>query len=129
PLEVVRELLGHRRLVAAAHLGEPGETRSHRQALPVRGQLVRELLEEDGADRTRPDEAHVAAQDVHELWDLVELRRLQPAADRRELVLRPAHELLAEVGAETALGVLPQRPELEHREDAPAAADAVAAIE
>src|SRR3954468_20070564 len=100
PLEVVGELLRHRRLVAAPHLREARQPRAHGQALPVRGQLVRELVEEDRADRARADEAHVAAQDVEELRDLVELRRLQPLADRRELVLRSADELLAEVRPE-----------------------------
>ena len=38
-------------------------------------------------------------------------------------------ELLAEMRAEPPLGAAPQRPELEHREDAPSAADALAAVE
>src|SRR5581483_11663018 len=69
------------------------------------------------------------AQDVDELRDLVELRRLQPLADCRELRLRPLHELLAEIGPEPRLGVGPQGPELQHREDAPAAPDALAPVE
>ena len=80
PLEVVRELLRHRRLVAAAHLREAGQAGPDDEPLPVRRQLVRKLLEEDGPDRTRPDETHVAAEDVEELRDLVELRRLEPTA-------------------------------------------------
>ena len=129
PLEVVRELLRHRRLVAAPHLREAGEAGADDEPLPVRGQLVRELLEEDGADGSRADEAHVAAQDVPELRDLVQLRRLQPLAERRELLLGAPHELLAEVRAEARLGVGLQRPELQHEEDAPAAPDALAAVE
>ena len=125
----MRELLRHRRLVAAAHLREAGQAGADDEPLPVRRQLVRELLEEDGPNRTRPDETHVAAEDVEELRYLVELRRLEPAPDRRELRFRALHELLAELRADPAFGPAPQRPELEHREDAPAAADALAAVE
>ena len=58
---------------------------------------MRELREEARPDRPRPDERHVAAQDVPELRDLVELRGLQPAADPRQLGVGAADELLAEV--------------------------------
>src|SRR5439155_527400 len=47
----------------------------------------------------------------------------------RGLGARPRHELLAEVRAEALLRVRPERPELQHREHAPAAPDAFAAIE
>src|SRR5690349_21625605 len=67
PLEVVRELLGHRGLIAVADLGEAGEAGADDEALPVGRQLAGELLEEARPDRARPDEAHVAAQDVPEL--------------------------------------------------------------
>ena len=105
PLEVVRELLGHRGLVAAPHLREAGQPGPHHEPLPVGGQLVRELGEEPRPDRPRPDERHLAAQHVPELRDLVELRRLQPAPDPRVLELGPADELLAEVGPEPRLGI------------------------
>ncbi len=36
PLEVMGELLGHRRLVAVAHLGESGQAGAHDEPLPVR---------------------------------------------------------------------------------------------
>jgi hypothetical protein len=90
---------------------------------------VRELLEEHRPDRARADEAHVAAQHVDELRNLVKLRGLEPLADRRELGLGPADELLAEVRAEPAFGVAAQRPELQHREDASTAPDSLAAVE
>ena len=63
PLEIVRELLRHRRLVAAPHLCEPGEPGPDDQPLPVRRQLARELLEEDRADRAaaRPGSCRRAA--------------------------------------------------------------------
>src|SRR5919108_3522366 len=88
-----------------------------------------QLLEEARPDRPRPDEAHVAAQDVPELRDLVELGRAEPAADRRHFAPRPADELGAEMGPQALLGVAPQRAELDHVEDAPGAADALPAVE
>src|SRR5690242_5190786 len=129
PLEVVRQLFGHRRLVAAAHLREAGEAGPNDEALPVRGQLVRQLGEEPRTDRPRADEGHVAAEHVPELRNLVELRRLQPPAERRVLRLGPADELGAEVGAEPGLGVRPERPELDDREEVPVPTDTLAAIE
>src|SRR5262245_775705 len=51
PLEVVGELLRHRGLVAAADLREAREARADDEALPVRRQLLRELLVEPRADR------------------------------------------------------------------------------
>jgi hypothetical protein len=127
PFEVVRQLLGHRRFVAAAHLREAGQARTDDEPLPVRRQLEGELLEEPRANRPWPDERHVAVQDVPELRQLVELRRLQPASHARVLLLRQAHELLAEVRAEPLLGVALEGSELVDREDAPAAADPLAA--
>src|SRR5437764_947204 len=85
PFEIVRELLGHRRLVAPSHLREARQARRHDEPLPVRRKIVCELGEEARPDRARPDERHVAAQDVPELRDLVELRRLQPPPDTGEL--------------------------------------------
>src|SRR5207302_578813 len=66
---------------------------------------------------------------VPELRDLVELRRPQPGADHRSLGTRPLDELRTEVGAEPRLRAAPERPELEHREDASPAADPLAAVE
>src|SRR6266487_2730687 len=67
PLEVVGELLRHRRLVASPYLGEAGQTGADDEPLPVCGQLRGELLEEAGPDRAWADEAHLAAEDVPEL--------------------------------------------------------------
>jgi hypothetical protein len=125
----VRELLAHRRLVAAPHLREAGQARPHDEPLPVRRQLVGELVEEDGPDRPRSDHAHVPAQDVDELRDLVELRRLEPASDRRELGPSALYELLAEILAEPSLRSPAQGAELVHREHVRAPADALAAVE
>ena len=61
--------------------------------------------------------------------DFVELARLQPASHARVLGLGTGDELGAEVRAEARLGIRLQRPELEHREDAAASADALPAVE
>ena len=90
---------------------------------------MRELLEEARADRPRPDERHVPAQDVPELRDLVELRCLQPAADSRQLRVGAADELLAQVLPDPVLGAGAERAELQHLEEAAAAADPLAAVE
>src|SRR5262245_24222349 len=103
PLDVVRELLRHRRLIAAADLREPREPGPNHESLPVGGQLEDELLEEARPDRARPDERHVAAQNVPQLRQLVELRPLQPATDLRVLELGALHELLADVRPGAAL--------------------------
>ena len=61
-----------------------------------------------GPHRPRADEVHVAAHDVPELRDLVELRALQEAADRRvEVVLRRE-----QAGADLALRARAERAEL-----------------
>ena len=49
--------------------------------------------------------------------------------DARVFELGAADELLAEVGAEPRLGVALERAELDDREDPPATADALAAVE
>ena len=104
PFEVVGELLGHRRLVAAAHLGEAGQSGPDDEPLPVGREILGQLGEEARPDRAGADERHVAAQDVPELRDLVELRGLQPAADRGQLGLGVADELLAEELPDPLLG-------------------------
>ena len=54
-------------------LREAREPGPHHEALPVLRDLAGELLEEGRPDRARPDDGHVAAQDVPELRHLVEL--------------------------------------------------------
>src|SRR5215213_10785449 len=65
-LEVVRELLRPRHLTGQAQLREPGDPGRDDQALPVGGDLLRQTLEEEWADRARADDAHVPAQHVPE---------------------------------------------------------------
>src|SRR5688500_10199014 len=115
-LEVVRELLRPRHLAREAQLREAGQPGPDHEPLPIGGDLPGELLEERGPDRPRADEAHVAAQDVPELRQLVELGAPQRAAGARELVLRQPRQLLAEVPAEPLLGAGVEGAELVHRE-------------
>ena len=123
PLEVVRELLRHRGLVAAPVLGEPGQAGPDDEPLPVRRQLAGQLREEAGPDRSGADERHIAADHVPELGDLssCDAFRKRPIRSAR---LRCADELLAQVLTDTFFGAAAQRPELEHLEEASAAADA-----
>ena len=94
-LEVVRELLGPRHLARQAQLGEAGDPGRHDQALPVGGDLRRELLEEQRPDRARADDAHLAAQHVPELRQLVELGGAQDPPDARLLARGQPRQLLA----------------------------------
>src|SRR5262249_61069229 len=103
PLEIVRQLPRHRRLVAGASLREAGQPRADDEPLPVRRQLGGELFEEPRTDRPRADEAHLADEHVPKLRDLVELCRTKPTADPCRLFLRASHELLAEIRAEPLL--------------------------
>src|SRR5215217_3281568 len=128
-LEVVRELLRPRLLATHARLREPGEPGPDDETLPVLGNLLGELLEERRTDRPRPDDGHVAAEDIPELRYLVELRRTEPTSQTRDLRLGADRELLPVVGTETRLGVSLERPVLEHVEDAPVPPDPQAAVE
>src|SRR5512133_721949 len=129
PLEVVSELLGHRGLVPAAHLGKAGQPGANDEPLPVGRKFGGQLLEETWADRARPNEAHVATEHVPELRELVELCRAQPSPEPRRLGPRPLDQLGAEVGAEPLLGAAAKGAELKHVEDATVAADALPSVE
>ena len=100
------------------------------QPLPVLRDLLAELLEEGGPDRARADDAHVAAQHVPELRQLVEVREAQDAAERASP--RPAVRRVSSwprYGPSRASASGRERAELEHREDPPRAPDAPAAVE
>src|SRR5213076_991412 len=74
-VEVVAELprdLFHAHRVSRAHLGPAGEPRPHLVTQVVVGDHRRERRDVFRHLRPWADEAHVAAQDVHELRDLVE---------------------------------------------------------
>src|SRR4051812_27931300 len=59
------------------HLPEAGDTCRHDESLEVVRQEVLRLVRNAWS---RAYERHVATQDVHELWELVEARLPQPAA-------------------------------------------------
>src|SRR5439155_7100567 len=87
-LEVVCELLLPGRLAGDARLREAGQAGTDDQALPVLRDRPRQLFEKGRPDRPRADEAHVAAEDVPQLRQLVELRGSQPAPEPGHLRLR-----------------------------------------
>src|SRR5436309_11737492 len=65
---------------------------------------------------TRADEGHVAAEDVHELRELVELPAPEPGADRRDACVRGSRDT-------RAARSVPHGAELEEREGPPATTD------
>ena len=128
-LEVVGELLGPGHVARQPQLREAGDARAHDQPLPVAGDVARQLLEEARPDRARADDAHLAAQHVPELRQLVELGGAQDVPDARLLVRRHARQLDAGVAPDARLRLRLERAELEHGEDRAAAADAGAVVE
>ncbi len=123
--EVVAELVARVGEVAAAELGQAGHARADDEAGGVVRDLPHRRREEHGAHGARPDEVHLAAQDVDELGDLVELGAPQEAADRRvERVLRAQ-----ETAADALLGVDEQRAELVDGEGLEVLADARPPVE
>ena len=125
----LHELLGPGHLAREPQLREAREPRAHDEPLPVGGDVLAQFDEEARSDRARPHEAHVAAQDVVELRQLVELERAQRAPGAGQLPIGQPAELLAEERAQPPLGVGPQRPELVHAERLSGTADARPAIQ
>src|SRR5436190_6159207 len=78
---VLLEPLGPADLLAALHLRPAGYPGPHRQPPAVTGGIVRDLLDQV---RPRPDEAHLALQNVDQLRQLVEARPPQEAAAARD---------------------------------------------
>ena len=103
-LEVVGQLPLPRRDVVLAHLGEAGDAGADREALPHARRPPRQLAVELGAQRARADHRHVAAQNVPELWQLVELRGPQEPPDAGRLLPRRDLQGLAVQAGETFLG-------------------------
>ena len=91
-LDVV-EIVGHRfrvgQIRAAVDLGQAGDARLHIVALLPLRPVLRDQL---GLVRPRPDEVHVAAQDVEQVRQLVQAAGPQRAADGRLLADGPEHE-------------------------------------
>src|SRR5213596_2096635 len=112
-VEVVFDPFLDRGLAApAVDLRPARDARLHLVAEHVAGHPPAELLDEARALGTRADEAHLTAQDVPELRQLVETPASQERPEpRAPLVIRPRPR-----GPGLALGVHTHRAELEHLE-------------
>ena len=123
--DLVAELVARLRPVAAAQLSESRGTRPDLKPPSIAGDLALELIEEDRPDGPRPDQAHVALDDVEELRQLIELPLLEELADRR-IDRIPFRE---EARADLLLGIHLECAELEDVEDALVLAHPLPAIE
>src|SRR5262249_14982242 len=109
----------HRRGVTVIDLRPPGQTRLDQMPLGVELNLLAQLLDEERAFGARADETHLAAQNIDELWDLVNAGFADESADAgdaRVATLRPLRLAVF-------FGVLPHRAGLDDLEDAPIFAD------
>src|SRR5262245_58415068 len=88
-------------------------------ALRVERDLLAQLLDEEGAFGARADEAHLAAQDVDELRNLVNAGFANEGADAGNSGIATLRPLRPSV----LFGVLPHRAKLDDLEDAPVLAD------
>ena len=99
-----------RRLPLAAQAGRDAEKLSTLH--PVHFQL-------GGNDRPRADQCHVAAQNIEELWQLIEARLTQESADRCDPGVVLKFEAFAKLGKKAGilgkygLGIHHHRPELQ----------------
>eukprot|EP01136_Pigoraptor_vietnamica_P003704 Opistho-1_new@33256 len=124
-IEVVLQLVedvGDVRDMALVDLRPAGDARPHDMAVAVERQFLLIPFGEHFRLGPRPDPAHLAAQDVHDLRQLVDARPAQEPAepgDARIIVAghRRAPRILGHFAAS-------HRAELEHRERAPAIAHA-----
>ena len=72
-IQIATQSLTERRIAAPSmDLGPAGHARLNEMSLRVIGDLSTELLDEDAPFGTRPNETHVAPQDVKQLRKLVE---------------------------------------------------------
>src|SRR5438445_10924450 len=99
----------------AVERGPARDPRLHLVAEHVAGHAAPELLHEARALGARSDEAHLAAQHVEELGQLVEARASQEDAERRAAWVVRARPY----GPGLRLGVHAPRPELQHPETPP----------
>src|SRR5947209_19988221 len=87
-IEVVHDTLLDARVAApTVDLRPAGDARLHAVTEHVLRNLLAELIDEHRALGPRADEAHVAAEHVEELRNLVEARAAQPPADRRRAIV------------------------------------------
>src|ERR1043166_1717307 len=105
---------------AAADLPQAGDARLRGEAahLVATGELREVALQ----DRPRSDDAHVAAQDVDELGQLIHAREPQPTpqGSRAGIVLDLEERAIAALGGELGFGALRSvvhRAELQHRKE------------
>src|SRR5262245_60697515 len=83
-LDVELDTLLERRVAAESmDLSPARDPRFHLVAEHVARNRLAEPLDEDRSLGTRSDDAHLAAQDVHELRELVQAEAAQPGAERR----------------------------------------------
>src|SRR5262249_1848346 len=116
-VEIVLQFLNrvlHRRAVAVIDLGPTGQPRLDQMALGVELNLFAQLLDEERSFGARPDEAHLAAQNIDKLRNLVNAgfaNESADAGDARVAVLRPLRLAVF-------FGVLQHRAELDDFENA-----------
>src|SRR6056297_1891833 len=78
--------------VLVLELGPAGDAGLHRVAFGVEGNVLLELRDELGPLGAGPDDAHLAAENVQELWQLIEAELAQHrthSGDARVVLLRP----------------------------------------
>src|SRR6185436_15898845 len=116
---VVPELLPGRDVAVGVDLSDPGQPRRHGVTLAVPGNglerddpAVAAGVDLAGAEGAWPHEAHVAAEYVPELGQLVHGRRAKGASDARHAWV----VFFRLPGAEEAVGVRHHRPELQDAE-------------
>src|SRR3954470_8291770 len=68
-------------------LGPSRESAWHTMSIAIAGVELSELLDEVWTFRTRPNQAHVAAQDVEQLWELVQRRLPDDPTDGTDAVV------------------------------------------
>src|ERR1043165_9857743 len=105
-------------------LGPAGQARPHRMAQVVKPELARQVFDKAGPLRTRTDHRHVALEDVQQLWDFV-----QPAAAQEHTDLGDARIVLVGPFGAILLGVGAYAAQLVQPEYAPAAGDALLAVD
>src|SRR5262245_4736187 len=123
-VQVVLELLAgllERCAIVVPHLRPPGDPGSDDVPEHVERDSLLKLADEDRAFRARPDQAHVTAQDVDELRELVEPRLAQEASQARDAGVAD----LGPDGSGLALGVDVHRAQLEEHEHAAVLAHAL----
>src|SRR6476659_2882322 len=128
-LEVVDQLVLPGVLTGDPGLGEAGDARPDDEALPVLGDFIDQPEEEGGPYRAGADHAHVAPEHVEQLRHLVDVGEPGRLSHQGHLVLGATAELLPIDVAESTLRSPPQRPQLEHGEDAAGPPHPLSAVE